>query len=73
MMILIYYFVKKKSQQQDNTAQKKVDKELDKYMNEDETDFRKYDPLLWWKPLEGLSSLLFSVQYYLAVDSFLTK
>ena len=34
-------FGQKKSQQQDNTAQKKVDKELDKYMKEDETDFRK--------------------------------
>ena len=44
-------FGQKQSQQQDNTAQKKVDKEL-KYMKEDETDFRKDDPLLWWKERE---------------------
>ena len=38
------------SQQKDNTIQtKKVDKELDKYTKEDETDFIKADPLMWWK------------------------
>ena len=41
MMILL--FGQKKSQQQDNTAQKNVDKELEKYMKEDETGFRKDD------------------------------
>ncbi|KAL5517094.1 hypothetical protein EMCRGX_G002563 [Ephydatia muelleri] len=51
-------FGEKKSQQQDNTAQKKVDKELDKYMKEDETDFRKDDPLLWWKEREMLYPLV---------------
>ena len=51
-------FGQKKSQQQDNTAQKKVDKELDKYMKKDETDFRKDDPLLWWKEREMLYPLV---------------
>ena len=63
-------FGQKKSQQQDNTAQKKVDKELDKYMKEDETDFRKDDPLLWWKEREMLYPLVAKLaKKYLAIPA----
>ena len=63
-------FGQKKSQQQDNTAQKKVDKELDKYMKEDETDFRKDDPLLWWKEREMLYPFVAKLaKRYLAIPA----
>ena len=63
-------FGQKKSQQQDNTAQKKVDKEVDKYMKEDETDFRKDDPLLWWKEREMLYPLVAKLaKKYLAIPA----
>ena len=60
-------FGQKKSQQQVNTALKKVDKELDKYIKE---DFRKDDPLLWWKEREMLYPLVAKLaKKYLAIPA----
>ena len=64
-------FGQKNSQQQDNIAQKKVDKELDKYMKEDETGFKKDNPLLWWsKEREMLYPLVAKLaKKYLAIPA----